>query len=175
MEATSSFSEDGKTYIVRQRADFDTKFFDGNAPSEVENLIIEDDSITLFPDREFYGFSSLRKVDLNKIDEISGRVFYNHKLLKDIDLKNVKYIRREAFRGCTALETINLSSIQTIEQDAFKGCTGIKKVILPQDGKKAEEIKRIICSQTGKTNNTIEFINDPDQVVEKPAAATQEK
>ena len=176
MEATSSFSEDGKTYIVRQSADFSTSNYeDPNIRKEVENLIIEDDSITLFPDREFYGFLSLRKVDLNKINEISGMVFYNHKLLKDIDLKNVKCIRRDAFRGCTALETINLSSIQTIEQDAFKGCTGIKKVILPKDETKAKEIKNIICKQTGKTagdennnnNNTIEFINAPE-----PATAT---
>ena len=114
-------------------------------------------------------------IDFKNVQTIGEWAFCGCNSLASINLGNVTTIKNNAFVACTSLASINLGNVQTIGDKAFKSCTGIKKVILPQNGEKAKEIRDIICSQTGKTagdgnNNTIEFVNDPE-----PAAATQEK
>ena len=134
-------------------------------------------NVTTIKNNAFVGCTALASINLGNVKTIENKAFRQCTALASIDFKNVQTIGNEAFWLCDSLASINLGNVQTIGDKAFKGCTGIKKVILPKDGTKAEEIRDIICSQTGKTagdgnnNNTIEFINAPPE----PAAATQKK
>ena len=131
-------------------------------------------NVTTIGKEAFSSCTSLGSINLGNVTTIGEEAFSSCTSLGSINFESVETIGEWAFSGCRSLASINLGNVQTIGDKAFLICTGLKKVILPQDGKKAKEIRDIICSQTRKTagdgnNNTIEFVNDPE-----PAAATQE-
>ena len=132
-------------------------------------------NVTTIGKEAFSSCTSLGSINLGNVTTIGEEAFSSCTSLGSINFESVETIGEWAFSGCKSLKSINLGNVTTIGDHVFTLCTGIKKVILPQDGKKAKEIKDIICKQTGKTagdgktNNTIEFVNDPE-----PAAATQE-
>ena len=130
-------------------------------------------NVTTIGKEAFSSCTSLGSINLGNVTTIGEEAFSSCTSLGSINFESVETIGEWAFSGCRSLASINLGNVQTIGDKAFLICTGLKKVILPQDGKKAKEIRDIICSQTRKTagdgnNNTIEFVNDPEP------AATQE-
>lgn len=104
--------------------------------SRIESVIIPC-TIKSIDDWAFFECSSLKKVVLNGISELSRCLFYSCQSLEEISIPTtVTHIKESAFWGCKSLKKVELpDSIETIGDAAFDGCESLKTIVLPESVK----------------------------------------
>lgn len=78
----------------------------------------------------FQGCSSLTEIDAPLVTIIDESAFYNCTKLDKINFRNIHSIGSHAFNGCSSLKNIDLTNVETIGTYAFSGCHSLVSVDL---------------------------------------------
>ncbi|MBQ8526820.1 MAG: leucine-rich repeat domain-containing protein [Clostridia bacterium] len=99
----------------------------------VKKLVVEE-GITSIAYNNFYGFSSLKEVELaDTVTYIGSNVFSYCSALENINLPDgITTIGSNTFTSCTSLtEAVLPASLKTVDSYLYEGCTALSSVTIP--------------------------------------------
>lgn len=110
----------------------DLAIFIGTNPLDTTNEIILPNTIRKINAGAFTNYINLVKINIpDSLKEIGARAFYGCSSLKTVNLNKVEKLGFGVFEKCSALEQITIpGTIKTIPEWAFHKCTGLKSLVI---------------------------------------------
>ena len=144
-------------------------------------------------ERAFQGFTSLKSVEFNNVENIATYAFYSCTGLTELNFPKATTIVGNAFTGCTSvvtakfeglkaiitdivrglttLRTVYIPNVESISGAPFADCTGIEAIIITQSNVVAKLGATNVFVRSSIANGT-GFVYVPDTLVEQYKSAT---